>query len=282
MRNLIMLMAIGLMGVALTACGGSKAKSESTDANEVSAFDQLRALPAEVDGEVAKVGKPIDGVDGLLAQAKQLPETHKIKADTMSQVVITALRGDGVAVPDTVTGKAKAELETFVKTMTAFRHDLYAVPDRAQSLVGTLAEKIATVPALATKASSEAAIVIANPFASAAEKKAAKKQQSDVDKIQADAQARIAKAQEKVKGIPGRAAEAMAKFVAGFQSMGLSEEALTALKQPLRDTKAAAEGVRDTAQKSVEDSVDNAGKAVGVDDASGKTKGAAKKAMDEK
>jgi hypothetical protein len=280
MRNLIILMAIGFTAVAITACGGSKAKSDA--AEEVSAFDQLKALPAEIDGEVAKVGQPIDGVDDLLAQAKALPETHKIKADTMSQVVITALRGDGIAVPATVTGKAKAELETFVKTLTTFRQDLYAVPDRAQTLVATLAEKIATVPALATKASSEAAVVIANPFASPDEKKAAKQQQTDVDKIQADAQARIAKAQEKVKGIPGRATEAMAKFVAGFQSMGLSEEALSALKQPLRDAKQAAEGVRDTAQKSVEDSVDNAGKAVGVDDASGKTKGAAKKAVDEK
>ncbi|MCA9538157.1 MAG: hypothetical protein KC620_04685 [Myxococcales bacterium] len=263
MRGILTWAVVLMCGAGLAACGGGgkSKKSGSASSDSRSAFQQLKDTPAEVDAEVDKVLKPIDGVDSMLEQLKGAPTRLKINADDFSAVLNNALAGEAINIPETVQGKSRTELEVLIANVTGFRNDLLATPDRAQGLIGELAKRSVAVPKLATQASASAGAKAANPFSSAKEKAEAKQQQGEVKTIQKDAQDRIAAAQDKVKGVPGRAGTAIAKFIAGAGEMGITEEAIKAANRPVDDAKKAANQTVDTAKEGVNDTVDNAEKA---------------------
>lgn len=250
MRYVPLMMMLGA-SLALTACGGG-GKSGKSGKAEVSAFEQLQAIPADVDAQVAEVTKPVDGVDLMLDQMKVMPNKLKISDEEFGAVLTQSLRGEELTIPDSVQGKSREEFTAFATKFAGFSSDLVATPARAQDLVTELATTTTRIPALATQASTQAATVLANPLSSKEEKAKAKQQQKDVKTIQKDAQDRVKAASDKVGELPNRSAVALNKFIAAAKDMKIDEAALRAAKKPVDDAKDAAKTTVDTAVEGVE------------------------------
>lgn len=249
MRRYIPLMMMLGASLALTACGGGgKSKKGGSEAG---AFEQLQAIPADIDAQVAEVTKPVDGVDLMLDQMKVMPNKLKISDEEFGAVITQALRGEALTVPDSVQGKSRDEFTAFAQKFAGFTSDLVATPKKAEGLVAGLASTTTRIPALATQASTQAAAVLANPLSSKAEKAKAKQQQKDVKTIQKDAQDRVKAAQGKVGDLPQRSVVALNKFVTAAKQMNIDEAALRAAKKPVDDAKDAAKATADTAKEGV-------------------------------
>ena len=234
MRFLILTLGLAGLSLSVTGCGATMSRATGEKGEDLSAYDSLKSIPASVDAEVARVHAPIAGVDALLAQAEALPKTHQIDAATMSTVITTSLGGEWV-IPASIQGKARADLITFVKTLVEVRVGLDAVPERAQGLAQTITLKKASIPLLATQANTKARIIMANPFSSPLQSQDALQQQTSLPTIELAAQQSIVAAEARLKALPMQAVAAMSKCVQGLQGIGLSKEAIAAVKQPAKD-----------------------------------------------
>lgn len=257
MRRTIPLMMAILAALALAACGGGKKSSKGGGGGEGDgdAFAELKAIPAQVDAKVKEVTRPVDQVDIMLDQLKVLPKRLDISQEQFSEMINSALAEQEVAIPDSVQGQNREQLEKFLTNFSNFRGDLISTPARAKDLLTELGETSAEIPALATSASTSAAATLANPLASKKEKDAAKKKQDETKKLQADAQARVKAAQGKVGDLPGRATVAINKFVGAARDMGIKENLLRAAKKPVDDAKQGANQAVDTAKEGANQAV---------------------------
>ncbi len=170
-----------LVGCGGGAKGGEDPKSPSAKASvELAPMGELKAIPVDLDAEVAALTKPVDDIHAAIDEIGALPKKH------------------GLAAAE-IMGMAKA---TF---------DSGKVELKLKADVG--AEK---VPVLASKVTASATAASANPFGSADAKAKGTADLANVKQVQADAMKSINDLQAKLAGIPAMATKALAKASASF------------------------------------------------------------------
>jgi hypothetical protein len=209
--------------VAVTACGGGAGGEEPQSPNakasaEVSAIDELKAIPKDLDAELANLTKPIDDVQSIIDDVTSLPKKYGINAaDAMRMAKATIETGKiEVKAKGNLSAEAKAEIESVLTRLKEVVEGLKATPDKAVALGAKMVATTAKVPVLATKATSAASFTAVSPFGSAESKAKAKADIESVKQIQADVSKSVNDVQAKITGIPALATTALAKLTKAF------------------------------------------------------------------
>ena len=126
-------------------------------------------------------------------------------------------------------------------------------PAKIADLVPELAKALVKAPLLQGQIKVEAKATQLNPFAKAADKKKAKKQEAEADKLGAGVIADVKGIQTTVTTLPAKATAAIAKFTAALQKAGISNIAALG---------AGAKGVGTDKVKAVKDAAKDAAKTV--------------------
>jgi len=214
------LLALVLGGV--TGCGGGgEAKSPSGEKAEVSALEELQAMPKEINAELTALTKPIDDAAEVIEQLTSIPKRHGINAGELASMakgtfdngtVKVELKGD-------VKAEAKAEVEAALNKLKTVVAGLKAIPEKAAAMTPKLVAATAKIPVLATKVSTGATLAVSSPFASGETKAEANGDLAAVKTAQADASKAVSDAQAKITNIPALATGALGKLGASFASM---------------------------------------------------------------
>jgi hypothetical protein len=236
------------LALALTACGGGGGKGDKEAEDNRSSYEQLVAMPAELDAAIMAVTSPIDSVDGILAQLGELPGKTKLTKEALGELISGRFQGKPFAAPEGMDAAAATELDTFLGSLDTFKNNIMATPENAKALVMKVGESIVTVPVLATKIAAESGVALASPFASKAEKAKAKTEKDGADKAKNETLAAIEKAKATATGLPARSVAAVGKFIGGLGDFGVTE----AVMGTVDDSKKAAEDAVEGAKDSVE------------------------------
>ena len=221
MRRSLLVLSSLVLGLSVIACGGGS-EEPKTPADKASAqvtpMEELKAIPKDLDAEVASLTKPIDDVQSIIDDLGAFPKKHGMAAaDVMGMAKATFDSGKvEVSVNADVAAEAKAELEALLKRLNDTVIALKATPDKVAALTAKATTAMAKVPVLATKVSSSASVTVANPFGSADSKAKAQAEIDSVQQVQAETSKSISDVQSKVTGIPQMATAALAKLTASF------------------------------------------------------------------
>ncbi len=221
MRRSLLVLSSFVLGLSIIACGGGSEEPKTPAdkaAQNLSPMDELKAIPKDLDAEVASLTKPIDDVQSIIDDLGAFPKKHGMAAaDVMAMAKATFDNGKvEVNVKTDIAAEAKAELEALLKRLNDTVVALKATPDRVASLTAKATAATAKVPVLATKISSTASVKVSNPFGSAEEKAKAQAEIDSVQQVQAETSKAISDVQAKVTGIPQMATGALAKLTASF------------------------------------------------------------------
>jgi hypothetical protein len=221
------LLAIAILGgfTFLVACGGGGAasgedpKSPSAKASiELSAMDELKAIPADLNAEVAALTKPVDDIQAAVDEIGALPKKHGLAASEIMGMAKATFDSGKVEVKlkADVAANVKADVEASLKKLAGAVTALRQTPDKVAALTAKAASATAKVPVLASKVTATATAASSNPFASADAKAKGSADLASVKQVQADAMKSISDVQAKISGIPAIATQALAKAGASF------------------------------------------------------------------
>lgn len=211
--------------VCVTGCGGGAGGEEpetpaSKASASVSAIDELKAIPSDLDAEVASLTKPIDDVQSIIDDVTSLPKKYGINgADAIRMAKATMETGSievKVKTKGNLTAEAKAEIESILVRLRDVVAGLKAIPEKTATLGAKVVIATTKVPVLATKVTGSASLTAANPFSSAESKAKAKADIESVKQIQADVSKSVSEVQTKVTGVPALATTALAKLTKAF------------------------------------------------------------------
>lgn len=222
-----------LAALSVGACGGSNPEAKSPEGAtgakaELSAMDELKAIPEDLGKETDALSKPIDDANAALDELAKFPQKHKIDAKSLAAMAKVAVEGGEVKLDASAAGgaaanlsaEAKAEIEGTLKKLQGAVAQLKDTPAKASALLQKATAASAKVPLLATKVTTQANLVLANPFGNADGKAKAQADVASVQKVQADVSAKIGDAQKKVTEIPATATNVLAKVTASFTGGG--------------------------------------------------------------
>jgi prefoldin subunit 5 len=222
MRKNLLATSTLCLATALAACGGGNAEDPKTPAAkasiELTPMEELKAIPADLNAEVASLTKPIDDVQSIVDELGALPKKHGLTAaDVMGLAKGTFENGKvEVSLKGDVSAAAKADVEATLKKLSATVTALKATPEKVTSLTTKVAAATAKVPVLASKVTASATATVSNPFGNADAKAKAKAEMDSVQKVQADVTKSVSDIQGKLTGIPAMATTALAKLTASF------------------------------------------------------------------
>jgi peptidoglycan hydrolase CwlO-like protein len=222
-RHVFLTSAIVGISLALGACGGSSNKDASSSATakaNVAPIDELKAIPADLNADIADLTKPIDDTQNLIDSVTSFPTKYNVDAKTVMGMAQASMTNGTVDVKfdaaSNVSDDAKAELTASLKKLADITTALKATPNKVAALTTKIATVTAKVPVLATRVTTEATFNASSPFASADMKAKAQANLNDVKTVQANVSQSISDAQSKVTGIPALATGALAKLTAAF------------------------------------------------------------------
>lgn len=220
-RSLSQYALVFTLAIAATACGGGAEEPQAPNAKaslQLSALDELKAIPKDLETEVSNLTKPIDDVQSIIDDVTNLPKKHGITAaDAMGMAKATVSSGKvEVKTSGELSAEAKAEIEALLTRLNGVVTGLKATPEKVAALTTKLAATTAKVPVLATKVSASAQTTIANPFGNAEGKAKAQADLASVQQVQADVTKSVSDTQSKIAGIPAMATSALAKLTAAF------------------------------------------------------------------
>lgn len=211
----------------LAGCGGGAAAEDpKTPAGkasvELSAMDELKAIPTDLNAEVAALTKPVDDMQSAIDELGALPKKHGLAAaELMAMAKGTFDNGKvEVKLKADVGAEAKADVEASLKKLAGAVTALKETPAKVAALTTKLATATAKVPVLASKVTASATAASANPFGSADVKAKGTADLASVKQVQADAMKSISDIQAKIAGIPAIATTALAKASASFAAGG--------------------------------------------------------------
>lgn len=213
---------LGLFVATATGCGGGAGQTKVSSAKvELSAMDELKAIPEDLTKDVEALTKPIDDAQKIADEIGALPKKHHISAADMAAMSKATFDNGKVEVKvnGDVSAEAKAEIEATLKKLSLVVAELKATPEKVAALTKKCVSATARVPVLATEVTSKATLTVSSPFTSAEGKAKAQGEISSVQKVQADVSKSISDAQAKVTSIPGMATGALTKLGASFTSM---------------------------------------------------------------
>jgi hypothetical protein len=225
MRRSVLISGLLLaFAVAVQGCGGGQKQSNTADSakKDQTAMEELQAIPADVNGDVDALMKPIDDVQAVVDEITSLPSRLNISAkDMMAMAQGTLSNGTvDVKVNGDLTDDARAQITASLKKLKGVVDGLKSTPDKVVALGKKLVVVTAKVPVLATRVTAEAQVAIANPFAGADAKAKAQADVANVQKVQAEINTKVNEAQAKVTSIPALATGALAKLTASFAGSG--------------------------------------------------------------
>lgn len=224
MRHTLLAVSI-LSGLTfLAGCGGGAAKGEDPKSPSAKAsidlapMDELKAIPVDLNAEVAALTKPVDDMQAAIDELGALPKKHGLAAaELMGMAKATFDSGKvEVKLKADVAADAKADVEASLKKLAGAVTALKSTPDRVAALTTKVAAATAKVPVLASKVTATATAASANPFGSADAKAKGTADLANVKQVQADAMKSISDVQAKLAGIPAIATKALAKASASF------------------------------------------------------------------
>jgi len=222
------LLAISILSgfTFLAGCGGGGAAAEDpkTPAGkasiELSAMDELKAIPTDLNAELASLTKPVDDMQAAIDEIGALPKKHGLAAAELMAMAKGTFESGKVEVKlkADVGAAAKADVEASLKKLAGAVTALKATPEKVASLTTKVAAATAKVPVLASKVTATATAATANPFGSADAKAKGTADLANVKQVQADAMKSISDIQAKLAGIPAIATGALAKATASFSA----------------------------------------------------------------
>lgn len=219
-RSLFVLSLVLGSAVVIGGCGGGSkdANSAASAKTDLSAMQELQAIPKDLDADVASLTKPIDETSEIVKDITSMPERLGITGAEMASMAKATISNGTVEVK--VSGnidlKAKAEIEATLKRLQDVVAQLKATPEKVTALTQKIVTVSAKVPVLATRVTSEATVKASNPFGSAESKASAKADLDSVKTVQADVSKSVDDAKAKVVGIPAMATGALGKLTAAF------------------------------------------------------------------
>lgn len=209
-----------VVGLALvTGCGGgAKAGGAKSAKVEVSPMDELKAIPKDLDGEIAALTKPIDEVQIIIDDVTSIPKRHGVSASDMAAMSKMAFDTGTVKFKASteVSAEAQKEIETALARLAAVATALKATPSKVVSLGKRIVMSSAKLPLLAGQVTTQASLVAANPFGGADEKAKAKADIQGVTQVRADVTKSLSEAEAKIVGLPAMATSALGKLGASF------------------------------------------------------------------
>ena len=208
-----------LVGCGSGAAKGGDPKSPSAKASvELAPMDELKAIPANLDAEVAALTKPVDDIQTAIDEIGALPKKHGLAAaEIMGMAKATFDSGRvELKLKADVGADAKADVEASLKKLAGAVVALKSTPDRIAALTTKMTTTMAKVPVLASKVTATATAASANPFGSADAKAKGTADLANVKQVQEDAMKSIRDVQAKLGGIPAIATKALAKASASF------------------------------------------------------------------
>lgn len=214
-----------VMGLAvLTGCSSSVSHGGAKTAKtEITPMDELRAIPRDLDGEIAALTKPIDEVQLVIDDMTSIPKRHGISAGDMIAMSKVAFESGSVqfklAGDTEVSAEAQREVETCLQRLASVSKALKATPSRVLSLTKRIFVSSAQLPLLAGRVTTQATMVVANPFGNAEEKAKARADLEGVTQVRADVTRSLGEAEAKIVGIPAMATGALGKLGASFASV---------------------------------------------------------------
>lgn len=222
------LLAISILSgfTLIAACGGGAAsgedpKSPSAKASiDLTPMDELKAIPVDLNTEVAALTKPVDDIQAAIDEIGALPKKHGLAAAEIMGMAKGTFESGKVELKlkADVGAEAKADVEASLKKLAGAVTALKQTPDRVAALTTKIAAATAKVPVLASKVTATATAASANPFGSADAKAKGTADLASVKQVQADAMKSISDVQAKLAGIPAIATTALAKASASFTS----------------------------------------------------------------
>lgn len=215
------LVFVAMSVACATGCGGgANAKGAQSAESNVSAMDQLQAIPTGLEHDVAELTQPIDEVQAVIDDLTSLPKRHGIAAGDMAKMCKATFDSGTVNVQMSgdISAEARAELEASLKHLANIVSGLKATPNKVATMGKNLVAATAKLPVLATRVTAEASVAAGNPFASADKRAKASADLKAVEQIQASVSKSISDAQAKIVGLPGQATGALAKLGASFAS----------------------------------------------------------------
>lgn len=215
------LVCAAIVLTSLAGCGGGSQEPNTPNAKasvELTPMEELKAIPKDLDAEVASLTKPVDDVQAIIDDLTNLPKKHGLTAaELMGMAKATFDNGKvEVKLNADVSAEAKAEVEATLNKLNATVTALKATPDKVAALTTKAVAATAKVPVLATKISTSASVTVSNPFGSAEGKAKAQAELDSVKQVQADVTKSIEDVQGKITGIPAMATGALAKLTASF------------------------------------------------------------------
>ena len=206
----------------------------------LSAYDELKGIPAAVQAARTRLEAPIAQVEGLLAQAQALRATHQLDAENINAALASALAGQEVVVPAGLNAPAQTALQTFATTLATLKSEFDALPGRVKTAAQSTPQFLATALVLAAQARTQAAIVLANRFATDAQKTAAQTQQAGIEALQVAVKKKVVETQRALSALPMQSAMAVGRLVTGLVAQGIQKEVVASLEAPRKALEAAA------------------------------------------
>lgn len=212
----------------LAGCGGGGASAEDPKTPsgkasiELTPMDELKAIPTDLNADVAALTKPIDDLQSAIDDLGAIPKEHGLAAsEVMAMAKGTFDNGKvEVKLKADVSADAKADVEAALKKLAGAVTALKATPEKVASLTTKLAAATAKVPLLASKITATATVAASSPFGSADAKAKGKADLDGVKTVQADGSKSIGDVQAKITAIPALATTALAKASASFAAGG--------------------------------------------------------------
>jgi prefoldin subunit 5 len=185
-------------------------------------MEELKAIPADLDADVAALTKPIDDIQSAIDDIGALPKKHGLAAaDLMLMAKGTFENGKvELKLNADVGAAAKADVQAALDKLASAVTALKSTPDKVAALTTKVAGLAAKVPVLASKVTASASVTASSPFGDADAKAKAKADLESIKTIQADVMKTVSGVQAKIAGIPTMATSALAKASASFTSGG--------------------------------------------------------------
>ncbi len=228
-QALTLTLALGLC-TAVTSC--KKKDGETTDPEEGSDEKQdpveaLKQVPADIQGEIDLVLKPITDGEKLMTDIETAPERLKISVGDLKGMLKAAFDADvkadaeGASVDVNVdlsaldvTAEARAELQSMIGLVRDIKTGLLATPETVVVATKNIVGHGARATGLATKAT--ASIQAKLTFAQGDKKAELEQQLQDIQTLTADIQTTVTDAKATVTELPAKATEMGANLAASF------------------------------------------------------------------
>ena len=240
-RLTLLTLALTLTAVPLASCknkDGDTTDPDSASDEKKDPVEELKAIPADIQGEVDLVLQPITDAEQLMTNIETAPERLKISLPELKGMLKAAFDADVKADAEgveanvsvdleklDVTAEARAEIQSMLDLVRSIKTGLVKTPENATTATANIIAHGARATALATKAT--ASIQAKMTIAMGSKKSELQGQLDEVAQIKGEIEALVTDAKAKVTGIPAEAAEMGVKLAANFAgsaSAGTAED----------------------------------------------------------